>query len=195
MFVELRAARAATDPEGATSGAVGHRTRRGPGEAVLDASGPSLPILFDEAGMALAELTAGGEAGAPASSWEPIELEAADVDGLALAWLNELMRAADGHRAELVDIAVDLVAGPEEAASGWRLRGRAGLRRVGDGPGAARSDLRATAWPRVTSRDGRWTLRARLGSAADGLVDRDAVPDAPRGDGLGPPHEGHLRAG
>jgi len=195
MIVELGAARTATDPAARTSGAVGHRSRRSTAEAVLEASGPSLTILFDEAGMALAELTAGADAGAPASSWESIELEAADLDGLAVAWLNELMRAADGHRAELVDVAVDVVAAPEAAAAGWRLRGRAGLRRVGDGLSAARPWLRATVWPRVASSDGRWTLRARLRSSPDGLVDRDPAPDEPGSDGLGPPREGHLRAG
>ena len=114
-------------------------------EAVIEATAPCLPILFDESGMALADLTAEADAGAPASSWEPVDLEAADLAGLASTWLNELMREAGDHRAELVDVAVDTVAAPASGTGdGWRLHGRVGLRRLFGRHGPARYDLRTS---------------------------------------------------
>jgi hypothetical protein len=118
--------------------------------------------------MALADLTAEADAGAPASSWEPVDLEAADLAGLASTWLNALMREAGDHRAELVDVAVDTVAGPASGTGdGWRLHGRVGLRRLFGGHGPARHDLRTSTSPRIKATEGTWTLRAQL----------DPVPD------------------
>jgi hypothetical protein len=142
---------------------VGHRSAWTAEQALIEATGPCLPILFDESGMALADLTAGADVGAPASSWEPVDLEAADLAGLASAWFNELMKQAGDHRAELVDVAVDTVAAPASGTGGgWRLQGRVGLRRLFGRHGPARHDLRATTSLRIKATDKTWTLRARL---------------------------------
>lgn len=120
-------------------------------------------MLFDESGMALADLTAEADAGAPATSWEPVDLEAADLAGLASTWLNELMREAGDHRAELVDVAVDTVASSADGTrDGWRLHGRVGLRRLFGRHGPARHDLRASTSLCLEALEGTWTLRAQL---------------------------------
>ena len=143
--------------------------------AVIEATGPSLPILFDEIGMALVNLTAEFDAGAPTSSWESVELEAPDLAGLAGTWLNALMREAAERHAELVDVAVDTVTAPAPGTGhGWRLHGRVGLRRLLGRHGPARRDLRATTGPHIETTAGRWTLQAQL------EVDRSVVDDNPR---------------
>jgi hypothetical protein len=142
---------------------VGHHTSWMAGAAVIEAMAPSLPILFDESGMALADLTAEAESGAPASIWEPVDLEAADLASLASTWLNDLMCKACQHRAELVDVAVDTVAGPaDETRDRWRLHGRVGLRRLYGRHGPAPHDLWATTSPRIRATGGTWTLHADL---------------------------------
>jgi hypothetical protein len=136
-------------PEGRGSGSpvrLGHRSTWKAGDAEIEATAPCLSMLFDESGMALAELASADDAGAPASSWEPVDLTAPDLTGLACTWFNELMQDAGHHRAELVDVAVDAVALPADGSGdGWRLQGRAGLRRLFGHHGPARHDLRATA--------------------------------------------------
>lgn len=182
---------------------VGHRCSWTADEAVIEATAPCLPILFDESGMALADLTAEADAGAPASSWEPVDLEAADLAGLASTWLNELMREADDHRAELVDVAVDTVAAPESGTGdGWRLHGRVGLRRLFGRHGPVRHDLRATTGLRIKATEGgTWTLRAQLAPVPEpSSLDDHQRPQA--GDasqltgGLGDPDDiGHVLVG
>ncbi len=163
MTVEIEPASERPGCFGSDVSRVGHHSAWTAEEALIEATAPCLPILFDESGMALADLTAEADAGAPASSWEPVDLEAADLTGLASTWLNELMKEAGDHRAELVDVAVATVAAPASGTGdGWRLHGRVGLRRLFGRHGPARQDLRATTSLRIKATNGTWTLRARL---------------------------------
>jgi SHS2 domain-containing protein len=52
---------------------------------------PSLPALFAEAGLALAELLAGEPVGRSQGVDEPVRLESSDRDALLVDWLNELL--------------------------------------------------------------------------------------------------------
>lgn len=147
---------------------VGHRALLTAHTAALEAAAPCLSVLFDEIAMGLAELTSGADAGAPASSWERVTLEAADLPDLLCAWLNELVACAATHRSAFVDVAVDRVESPaNRLGCGWRLLGRAGLR-------AFRRPDESTqhGWTAVTrgglslhESEGTWTLRARLDPA------------------------------
>jgi hypothetical protein len=163
VTVEIEPAIRRPECTGSDVSRVGHRSAWTAEEALIEATGPCLPILFDECGMAIADLTAEADAGAPASSWEPVVLEAADLAGLASTWLNELMKEAGDHGAELVDVAVDTVAGPARGnGDRWRLHGRVGLRRLFGRHGPARHDLRATKRLRIKATGETWTLRAQL---------------------------------
>lgn len=60
---------------------------------------PSLMELFVEAGLALAELMAGGPPPPPTAEYETVTLHAPDRDALLVDWLNELIyRAETDHR-------------------------------------------------------------------------------------------------
>src|SRR3972149_1307268 len=102
---------------------------------------PDLAGLFEEAAMAVAEIGAdalpdgpAATIGGPSNAGLHIDLEAADLPGLAFAWLNELVGLADIHgplaRTEVV--AVEAL-----SAGGWRFRGRAPFGGGGPVPGAA----------------------------------------------------------
>jgi hypothetical protein len=168
VTVEIEPAFGRPECTGSGVSRVGHHSSWTAEEAVIEATAPCLSILFDESGMALADLTAEADAGAPASSWEPVDLEAADLAGLASTWFNELMREAGDHRAELVDVAVDTVAAPASGTGGWRLHGRVGLRRLFGRHGPARHDLRARTSLSIEATEGTWTLSAQF----------DPVPEA-----------------
>ena len=143
---------------------LGHRSTWTTGDAEILAEAPCLSLLFDEIGMALAQLASAEDAGAPASWWEPVDVRAPDLQGLACSWFNELMQDAALHRAELVDVAVDAVALLQDGTGEcWRVQGRAGLRRLFGHHGRARHDLRATTeGVSVEATDGTWRLLAHL---------------------------------
>lgn len=160
---------------------LGHRSTWKSCDAEIEAAAPCLLMLFDEGGMALAELASADDAGAPASSWEPVDLTAPDLSGLACTWFNELMRDAGHHRAELVDVAVDAVTTPADGSGeSWRLQGRAGLRWLFGNRGPARHDLRATTEDlSVEAIGGNWRLRAHLEPVdASSSLDDDQRPKA-----------------
>jgi hypothetical protein len=148
----------------ASPGRFGHRSMWTAHGAEIEATAPCLSVLFDEIGMALAQLASAEDAGAPASSWEPVDLRDPDLAGLACTWLNELMHDADLHRAELVDVAVDAVTLPEDGSDEcWRLQGRVGLRPLFGHHGPGRHDLHATTGAvSADATDGTWRLRAHL---------------------------------
>jgi SHS2 domain-containing protein len=99
------------------------------------AGAPTLAALFEEAALALAELSSDCEPGAPPTSSEGVELEATDLAALAFAWLNELIGRAEVARAALVGASVDLVRRRRSRTglAGWRLVGRCDLRRFDAG--------------------------------------------------------------
>jgi SHS2 domain-containing protein len=72
----------------------------------LDAA--TLPELFAEAARAVAEVI-GLPTVEPAGPWLVIDLEAADHQGLLVAWLNELITRSERDRTLFVEAAVDEV--------------------------------------------------------------------------------------
>jgi len=61
------------------------------GEVELHVFAPTLPQLFVEAGLGLAELMAGERRRAPDGPAEGVEIQAPDRDALLVDWLNELV--------------------------------------------------------------------------------------------------------
>jgi hypothetical protein len=145
--------------------AVGHRAGWAADWASIAASGPCLPILFDECGMAFVGLTAAADAGAPASSWRSVQLDAPDLAGLARAWLDQLVRESSDPRVEVVDVAVDRIA-PIWADGGWRLLGRVGLRRVFGEQGPTRHLSSASSSVRIEGHERIWALYAEIDAGA-----------------------------
>jgi SHS2 domain-containing protein len=112
-------------------------------DAGLRACAPDLATLFGEAAAALAELAADVAPDARRTSEARIELRAADLVGLAFAWLNELIGLSDAGRGPLAATAVERIAPVRSArlapsadaaaprpAGGWSLVGRAWFARV-----------------------------------------------------------------
>lgn len=112
-------------------------------DAGLRACAPDLAALFEEAAAALAELAADVAPDARRTSEVRIELRAADLAGLAFAWLNELIGLSDAGRGPLAATAVERIAPLGSArpapsadaaaprpAGGWSLIGRAWFARV-----------------------------------------------------------------
>ena len=112
-------------------------------DAGLRACAPDLAALFEEAAAALAELAADIAPDARRTSEARIELHAADLVGLAFAWLNELIGLSDAGRGPLAATAVERIASigsarPAASADaaapgppgGWSLTGRAWFARV-----------------------------------------------------------------
>lgn len=135
-------------------------------DAGLTAHSPTLPSLFEEAASALASFTADLQPGVRASAWEPVELEAIDLPGLAYAWLNELVTLGDVHRAAVVEATVERIDDPTEAPSvrAWRLHGRVGLRPYASGDARQRRQVKSATFHRLAvERRGRgWAMRAYL---------------------------------
>jgi hypothetical protein len=160
---------------------VGHRLSLGALAADVEAAGPSLDIVFDESAMALAELIAGTDAGAPAQSWLRVDLRAPDLPSLAREWVNRLLADAAGHDAALVDVAVDDVAAPDDAhPDGWRVQARAGFRKTfGRGARAIQVDPVAPD-VRVESTGGTYRLLAHLATTSRWVLPVGTGPVAPR---------------
>lgn len=93
--------------------------------------------LFEELALALSALTAEVSADSR-TCWSEVEVCAQDLDGLAFAWLNELIGMAELERRAITSAQVAVTeqqAGGDRAA--WRLRARVGL--VDYRPGGARA--------------------------------------------------------
>ena len=98
----------------------GHEALPHTADAGLRAWGPTLESTFEEAAVALAELTAErtSREAIVTGIEERIALEADDLVGLAFAWLNELVGLID------LDGALSRVGvtGIESSARGWSLQ-------------------------------------------------------------------------
>lgn len=96
-------------------------------DARIHAWASTLAELFEEAALALCRLSAEVEPGAQ-TSWATVELQAGDPDGLAFAWLNELIGLAELERRAVASTHVAVTERPVgKGAGGWRLRARVGL--------------------------------------------------------------------
>jgi hypothetical protein len=140
-----------------------HRVTVGSSAVVIAASGPSLASVLDETGAALAECTAGIDAGAPAAIWEPFDVGGDDLAILGRDFLDELVDRADRHRHEIVNVLVDRVEEPGGSVA-WRAVGRVGLRPFGPRPDPTRHVVGHPRANRVHV-DGaarHWALRATL---------------------------------
>jgi len=138
----------------------------------MEAWAPDLEQLFEEAASALAEVSADyPDAAPPARADRParVTVAADDLEGLAFAWLNELIGLADSRHAALVRTSVARVqeSGPgADAAWGstWRLAGRAWLSPFGPGAARARRGVKSATFHRlaVARTPAGWRLRAYL---------------------------------
>lgn len=105
----------------------GHEIGDHTADARIHAWAPSLSELFEEAALALSRLSAEVKAGAR-TSWSEVELQARDPDGLAFAWLNELIAMAELERRAIAATHAAVTERPvEDGPAGWRLRARVGL--------------------------------------------------------------------
>ena len=140
-----------------------HGLTIGSSAVVIAASGSTLATLLDEAGAALAECTAGVDAGAPAAIWERFDVGGDDPENLGRDFIDELVDRADRHRHEIVSVLVDRVDGVSGSAA-WHAVGRVGLRPFGPRPDPTRHIVGHPRAGRVHV-DGsarHWALRATL---------------------------------
>jgi SHS2 domain-containing protein len=89
----------------------------------LEAHGPDLASVFEEAGLALAELTADrppaardpgvDDRGRPTRPERPVHLASRDLVALAFAWLNELVATVDVEGALASVVVTDVLEGAE----------------------------------------------------------------------------------
>jgi SHS2 domain-containing protein len=111
-----------------TSSGRGHELLPHTADAGFRARAATLPELFAEAAAALAELAVEVDSDVEPSAVEAVALEAADLDALAYAWLNELIGLAAVAHAALVGVVVERVDWQEDA--GWMLAARVRLAAV-----------------------------------------------------------------
>lgn len=76
------------------------------GEVQLRIAAPSLPQLFEEAGVALAELMAEQRDNSSAEDTETVALHAPDREALLVEWLNELIFRAETQQKIYRDIRI-----------------------------------------------------------------------------------------
>ena len=116
----------------------------------LVARAPTLAALFEEAALALAGLAADtdGVEGTPAIAGP---VAARDLEGLAFAWLNELIGLAESTGQALVRA---VVARLEPEGDGWTVEGRVFLA-PWEGPGVrARRHVKAVTFHRLAVEEG-----------------------------------------
>ena len=100
-------------------------------DAGFTAVAPTLPGLFEEAAVALAEMTADVAGDSEPTSWSEFDLEAPDLPALAFDWLNALIGEGEIRRGVLVTVAGLVLDAPTSPRAAWRLRARAGFRDFG----------------------------------------------------------------
>ncbi|HLA16898.1 MAG TPA: archease [Candidatus Limnocylindrales bacterium] len=140
----------------------GHETLPHTADVGLRGWGSTMAVAFEEAALALGELTAEvAEAGRGGHMLdERIELAAGDLVGLAYAFLNELVGLIDLYGA-LRDTHLSEI-GPSD--DGWRLRGSARFLPY-DGVGVRRrAEVKSATYHGLTvdRLDAEWTMTAYL---------------------------------
>ena len=143
----------------------GHRPLPHTADVGLEAWAADLPGLFEEAAVALGELSADIAPGVPLHDPEPIELDAGDPAGLAFTWLNELIGLADRSGEALLRTEVERVDAHESGGrSAWRMRGCAWFVPLDGKLVRRRSDVKSATYHRLAVRragEG-WILTAYL---------------------------------
>jgi SHS2 domain-containing protein len=126
----------------------------------IHAEAPNPAALLEEAAAALS-VVAADVVDRHGGVTEPFEVQAADPEGLAYAWLNELIGMAEARGEALVDAEV---ANLDHDGESWSAAGQA--RFVPFGLGSARSRLQVKAATyhrlRVAAEAEKWTLNAYL---------------------------------
>lgn len=140
-----------------------HETLPHTADVGLRAEAPDLPALFEEAAAALAELAADVPPGIRGVE-RRVERSATDLEGLAFAWLDELIGLAEAAGAAVAGTTVEAVEEHGGPDAPWMLRAR--VRLVPYGPEGARPRLGVKSPTyhglRVEPHDGGWTLTAYL---------------------------------
>lgn len=97
-----------------------HRFEEHTGEVRLEVRAPSQKALFEEAGLALAELMLGEIPPSDEGAAElPIEVQAGEVEGLLVDWLNELIFLSETSKRVFTRIRVDDVTATSVRAVAW----------------------------------------------------------------------------
>ncbi len=105
----------------------GHELGDHTADARIHAWATTLPELYEEVALALSRLSSQVEPGSP-ESWSHVELQARDPEGLAFAWLNELIGMAELERRAITSTHVAVTERLADDGRGrWRLRARVGL--------------------------------------------------------------------
>lgn len=91
-----------------TSARARHRFDDHTGEVRLSVEAPTLAALFEEAGLALAELML-DESGEPSPEAQKVSLDAVDRSALLVQWLNELIFLSETHKRVYTEIRVEVV--------------------------------------------------------------------------------------
>lgn len=86
----------------------GHRLLAHTADAGLEAWAPDAGALFEEAALALSDISADIEPGTAATAREAVAIEAPDAEGLVFAWLNELIGLIDVRGAAITGASVAL---------------------------------------------------------------------------------------
>ena len=143
----------------------GHETLPHTADVGLRGWGPTMVIAFEESAIALAELTsetvaASGKVKAMSERIERVELVAADLVGLAYAWLNELVGLIDLHGA----LRGGRVSAVVRSDDGWILRGSAGFVPFDGVAVRRRADVKSATYHglAVDGANGAWTVTAYL---------------------------------
>jgi tRNA nucleotidyltransferase (CCA-adding enzyme) len=140
----------------------GHETLPHTADVGLRGWGPTREAAFEEAAVALGELTAEIRADKRRvrSRTEQVEIEARDAIGLAYAWLNELVGLID-VRGAVSEPTVEVIEGAEGS---WRLRGSVGLVLFDGNRVRRRADVKSATYHRLSIAEdaGTWTMTAYL---------------------------------
>jgi SHS2 domain-containing protein len=156
-----RQATGSSDTPAARHAIVGHTA-----DAGIEATSPDVAQLFEEAALALSEMTAAIEPGAAVATWEDVTIEGRDLEQLAFGWLNELIGLVDSRRSAVAAARVDRVVEPpgDGAPDAWRLEARVALSPYDGSAVRALRDVKAATYHglRVERRSGAWCLRAYL---------------------------------
>jgi SHS2 domain-containing protein len=145
-----------------TSSGRGHELLPHTADAGFRARAATLPELFTESAAALAELAAEVGSDVEPSAVEAVALEAADLDALVYAWLNELIGLAAVERAALVNVEVERIDRLTGEETGWSMAATVGLAAIDGCAVRPLRDIKSATYHRLlVERDGvGWRLEA-----------------------------------